>query len=95
MVKKVSTILALIIALASACYFALNGSGEYGYEGAIGDPDSLALEAQELTDSLAKLEKDSILGSVLQETLDDEFDLLDGEDPIDTTHTPPDTLINP
>lgn len=84
MVKKISVVIAFIITILSACYFALNGSGEYEYEAEAGNPDSLM-----------QAEKDSILGSVLQETLDDEFDLLDGEDPIDSTHTPPDTLITP
>jgi hypothetical protein len=83
-VKKICAVIAFIITILSACYFALNGSGEYEYEGSTGNPDSLD-----------RVEKDSILGSTLQESLDDEFDLLDDITPIDTTKTPPDTLINP
>jgi len=67
--KRGFLIVIAVLLLTAACVFALQGSGNYEYQVQNGDPDSLGNPPA-----------DSLPPDSTDETLDDEFDLLDVED---------------
>ncbi len=57
-----------LLLLFCACFFAFTGSGNYAYEGQAGDPDSTVAGDSCAVDTTG-----------IDETLDEEFDLLDAD----------------